>query len=287
MYTLIAENPYGEQLELTHNPAYAIAEIAGLDPPDASINTSRNAGFDGAVFNSAYMNSRTITITIAINYPAEENRINLYKYFKSKFPVRLYYKNVRRDVYIDGYVQSLQVAFFKKKETAQITVFCPKPQFNGKQGDTQEYSNLHALFEFPFEIEIEEGVVQSIPFSELVFGEEKSIINRGDLETGVTIEIQAFGSVTNPKIYNTGTSQYFGLSITLEEGDLIRINTRQSEKEVSLTRAGITTNIIGYLDQGSTWFQLTPGDNVFTVVADENPENMNVMFKIIEQYEGV
>lgn len=40
MFTLIAENKYGQQLELTHNDAYVITNIDGLDPPDAVINTT-------------------------------------------------------------------------------------------------------------------------------------------------------------------------------------------------------------------------------------------------------
>ena len=77
MYTLTAENKYGERLELTHNPCYDITEIDGLYPPEAVINSTKTAGMDGAVFNSAYMNSRTITITLMVNGPAEENRIQL------------------------------------------------------------------------------------------------------------------------------------------------------------------------------------------------------------------
>ena len=53
MFTLIAENKYGQQLELTHNSAYEVIEIDGLDPPDAIINTTRNANADGSVFNSS------------------------------------------------------------------------------------------------------------------------------------------------------------------------------------------------------------------------------------------
>ena len=41
MFTLIAENEYGEQLELTNNPAYVIKSIAGLDPPDERNHNGR------------------------------------------------------------------------------------------------------------------------------------------------------------------------------------------------------------------------------------------------------
>ena len=67
MFKLSVENKYGEVLELSQNPAYVIKLIDGIDPPDAVINTARNANADGSVFNSAYIDNRTITITLAIN----------------------------------------------------------------------------------------------------------------------------------------------------------------------------------------------------------------------------
>lgn len=285
MFTLIAENQYQEQLELTHNPAYTITDIDGIDPPDALINTTHNAGADGSEYNSAYVNNRQITITLVVNAPAEVNRINLYKYFKSKFPVRLYYTNASREVFIDGYVQNISVGYFDKKQTIQIVIFCPKPYFNGVSDSVQEFASVIALFEFPFS---NESITENkITFSELLIGLEKSIINNGDVTTGVIITIQATGQVVNPKIYNVETRESLILNVTLKDGDLITINTRQSEKAITLLRDGVTSNLIGSLEQGSTWFTLQPGDNVFTTAADTLVENMLVTFTITDQYEGV
>lgn len=153
MYTLIAQNKYGQQMELTHNEAYVIESIEGLDPPDAVINTTRNANADGSVFNSAYVNNRQIIITLAINGPAENNRIQLYKYFKNKYPVRLYYQNNTRNVYIDGYCKNIQIGLFDKKQIAQITILCPEPFFNDVNDNITEFNSIENLFEFPFSIE--------------------------------------------------------------------------------------------------------------------------------------
>lgn len=283
MYTLIAQNQYGEQMELTHNPAYSIIEIDGLDPPDAAINTARNAGYDGSVFNSAYMKNRTITITMAINSPAEANRIALYRYFKSKIPVRLYYRNGQRNVYIDGYVQSMPVSFFARKQTVQIVILCPRPHFNGVTVQEQGFYTVESLFEFEFSIEEDDPIA----FSEIILGVEKSIVNAGDLETGVLIQIEAAGVVDTPKIYDVDTSEYMIFDLQMAEGDLITINTRQGEKSVKMLHNGVTTNIIGQMRQGSSWFTLKPGDNLFTVAADDQGENMVVTFNVIDQYEGV
>ena len=81
MFTLKVRNKYDEELEITNNKAYSIISIDGIDPPESSINTTHNAGADGSVYNSAFINERSITLTLAINSPAETNRLNLYRYF--------------------------------------------------------------------------------------------------------------------------------------------------------------------------------------------------------------
>lgn len=282
MFTLIVQNQFGEQLELTHNPAYSITNIDGIDPPEATINTTRNANYDGSVYNSSYMNERQITVTLVVNKPAEVNRINLYRYFKTKSAVRIFFKNGSRDVYIDGYVKTIQIGFFEKKQTVQIVIECPRPHFNGTTLDVQEFSSVNPLFEFPFSIE-EEG----IPFSEIVLAQEKSIINHGDLETGVLINIHAMGAVDTPKIYNVETGERMIINMEMQAGDDIDINTIQGEKSIKFTREGVTTNIIGRLDHSSSWLQMFPGDNVMTVDAESGLEYLLVTFTMTDQYEGV
>lgn len=285
MYTLTVENAYGEMLELTHNPRYTITSILGLSPADAQINMTRNAGFDGSTFNSSYVGERTISITMQINSPAEENRILLYKYFKTKSPVKLHYKNGLRDVHIEGFVQSEPIQMFDKKprETAQITILCPQPYFIGVDEDIQNFSGTDPLFEFPFSIEAE-----GIPFSEIVVLQEQDIINYGDVEVGCVFEIHAIGNVSYPKIYNSITQEHLFVNQNFVSGDTIKINTIRGQKSIwLLDHNNVRTNIIGKFVQGSTWLQLAPGDNLFIVDANSHPENMVVTVKTINHYEGV
>ena len=282
MFNLIVEDKNKNQLYLTGNPAYAITNIDGFDPPEATINTSKNAGADGSLFNSAYANERQITITMVINAPVEQNRINLYKWFKTKFPVKLTYETESRNVYIEGYVQSIQIGYFEKKQTAQIVVLCPKPYLNGSEINEQIFSNIDPLFEFPFSIPAE-----GVPFSEVLLYVEKSILNFGDIVTGVLIKINALGIIENPKIYNVETREHMILNTNLLRGDVVEINTRFGEKSITLIRDGVESSIVGSLEDGSTWFQLEVGDNVFTLNADRGVENMFASFTVIDQYEGV
>lgn len=281
MYTLIIENKYGEQLELTNNSNYIISDIDGLYPPEATINTDKNANIDGSVYNSSYLNDRQITITLAINSPAEDNRINLYRYFKTKYPVRIYYKNETRDVYIDGYVQKMTIEYFVQKQTAQIIIACPMSLFNDREETIEEMASIKREFIFPFSIK------DSIPFSVIKFEQETNIQNFGDVETGMIIKLLAIGTVVNPKIYNADTLERIILDIQMQAGDEIIINTRMKEKSIRLTRDGKQVNVIGKMQYGSSWLTLSPGDNVFTYEADEGVNMLQCIFVINSQFEGV
>ena len=282
MFTLIVENQYGEQMELTHNDSYAIKSVDGFDPPDAIINTSRNAGQDGSIYNSSYADERVIVITLAINSPAEANRINLYKYFKSKFPVKLIHRNGSRDVWIEGYVQSIQIAYFDKKETAQITVRCPRPYLNGENIIYEQLFLLTPMFYFPFSIEAEGQV-----FSQYESGAVKTLINDGDIEIGMLIRMIARGSVTNPGIYDSGKNMAIQVTDTMASGDQIIFNTRPGEKSVYKISDGVKTNIISKLTSTSKWLTLKPGENTVTAIATANPEKIEANFEFVYQYEGV
>lgn len=282
MYRITVENKYREQMELTNNPRYTISSVDGLYPPESTINTTKVSNMDGSVYNSSYINDRTITITMAINGPAEENRLHLYKYFKTKYPVRLYYQNGIRDVYIDGYVSKMPIEYFEKKQTAQIEITCPIPLFRSKEQNITEFSSIENQIVFPLSIES-----NGMPFSMLKMGEQKTIINGGDVETGIIIKLNALGTVVNPKIYDVDTLDHMILNISMESGDEITINTMKKEKSIRLLRDGVESNIIGMLEAGSKWFSLIPGDNLFTYEADNFPENLQCTFIIYDQFEGV
>ena len=282
MFELKVENKYGEVLTLSQNPNYAVKSIDGIDPPDAVINTARNANADGSVFNSAYVDNRTITITLAINQPTEANRIALYKYFKSKYPVAIYFKNDSRDVVINGYVQSIPIGYFEKKEIFQVTIFCPEPFFEGVEKDAVASLTAEALFEFPFDISV------PIPFSELNGDRETLVMNEGDVETGALFKIHALGNVVNPVIINVDTNKRFAFNVTLQQGDEIILNTVKKQKSVKLIRSnGIVSNLLPDVAAGATWFELKPFENIFTVTASSGIYNMNLYIDVRDKFQGV
>lgn len=284
MFDLVLENEKGQQIKLTNNNDYAITDIDGLNPPGASIVTSETSLFDGAKFVSSKTETRQLDIAIAIQRNAEENRIALYNVVRTKQYIKVLYKNGQRNVFIEGYVSDFSIDYFAQTQEATISILCPEPYFKDAEEIIAGVNLIIAKFTFPFAIEATKKVTLG-EYEEVL---EANVVNDGDVESGMVIEIHANGVVKNPVIYNRETTEFFGLDIELEQGDSVYINTTVGQKSVQLFRDAEYINIFNYIKQYSTWLQLAQGDNIFTYEADEDTtSNMDVTFTYRHLYQGV
>lgn len=282
MYSLKVENDRGDVLELSNNKNYSVYKIEGLNPPQANINSSVNTTTDGSKINSVRLGNRNIVIYTTIEDNAEESRINLYRYFPVKKTVKIYFSNGTRDVYIEGTVELIECDLFATKQIAQISIICPKPYFKDVDNLITYFGDVMSLFQFPFSI-----TKEGLEISSLSTNQRRKILNTGDVETGVIIELFAIGTVQNPVLYDVLNRTQLKLNFTMLASDKIVINTNVGEKSIELIRDGVTTNAMGYMAQDSTWFKLEAGDNVFTYDADSGNSNLQITFTTAILYNGV
>lgn len=282
MFELSVKNEYGDVLMLTGNPDYDVLSVSGLNPAPAEINTTPVSGIDGTRYNSARIGQRNIVLRLNINGDIEDRRIELYRYFRVKHTVRVYYKNEHVDVYIDGYIETFENDFFTILQQPQISIICPDPYFKSMSETEIDFENVTALFTFPFAI-----AAEGIPFSSL--NEISSrYFNAGNVETGGIITFTALADgVKNPVFYNNTNSTFFGVDITMQSGDIIEINTQRGEKSVKLTRSGTTTSIVGDRTSGSTWIVFEPGENEISFGADVSASSLRCTLSCVQRFEGV
>lgn len=282
MYTLNVSTSSGNTIQLVPNSNYAITDISGLTPPTANINSSAVGGADGSVFNSARLDARNIVLTIVPYQPIEQNRLQLYRIFRVKDLVTMKIQNGSRAVKIQGYVESVDGSLFSMRQALQVSILCLYPYFQSAQEIINILTSSVEMFEFPFATE-PEGVVMS----EVQTSNEILIKNGGESNTGVIIELIASGAVKNPTIYDAATLESFGLTIDMVAGDVITINTNYAQKAVTLTREGVTTNIINALNANPKWFSIPPGLTTLTVTAESGQESLRVQISHNDLYEGV
>ncbi len=282
MFSLIIENKDGHRLNLTHEKNCEVIGIDGLTPPSADIITSKIAMNDGTRFNSAVINQRNVVIHLQLTADVESTRIMLYRYFRIKQYCRIFYKNSSRDVYCEGYVETFENDRFAIDNTVDISIICPSPWFKQINEVVSDMSQVIDMFEFPFAIE-----KVGIEFSVLEKNLLTKVVNSGDVETGIIMELSATSDVVNPRIYNADSHDMIGLNFEMRAGDVIEINTIKGDKHVWLIREGETTNIINTLMKNPVWLQLPVGETNFTYDCTSGAEFFSVKFICQNLFEGV
>lgn len=284
MFEIILENKAGDQLTFSQNSPFTVTEIQGLNPPPSTINTSQLALMDGGKYNSSKMNMRTLNVAFAIEYQAAKNRIEVFKVLKSKQWVKFYYNGQYRQVFIEGYIESIDITYFEMKQIVTCAILCPSPYFKEAQEIVDQLQTIVAAFHFPFSSTAEPQLLFSYISTDLGI----TIDNDGDVECGMVIQLYAKAAVSDPKIFNYITQEYIGLDIDMQAADLITIDTRQGQKSATLLRNGVETNVFNNVLQGSTWLQLEANGSTFVYeVGTGNAADLDVSFSHYNLFEGV
>lgn len=282
MLEVKVQNKSGDLLNVSTSKNYTLFKVEGLQPPAATINSTKNSTSDGMVINSVSVESRNIVLYMTIEGDIEKNRINLYKYFPLKQTVTVYFKNNTRDVKINGLVEIIECDLFSNRQVVQISLICAQPYFSAVDELISYFSDLTNLFSFPFNI-----ADTGMELSAITTNVRKSIINTGDVESGVIIKLYAIGDVVNPIIYDVFNRTHIALNYSMIANDQIIINTNVGNKSITLIRNGISYNLMGNMTPDSKWLTLAQGDNVFTYDTDSGSSNLQITFTTSVLYGGV
>jgi phage-related protein len=208
----------------------------------------------------------------------------VFKVLKSKQYVKLYYKGDYRNVWIEGYIESIDITYFEMKQVVTCAILCPFPYFKEAQQMVDEIKNIISAFHFPFASTEAGDIVFSYINSEVGI----TIQNDGDVDCGMIIRLYARNNVSDPKIFNYVTKEYIGLKISMEVGDLITLDTSEGEKTATLLRDGVEYNIFNSVIQGSTWLQLAAnGDSFVYEVGTGSLNDLKITFEHENLFEGV
>ena len=278
---IAVENSRGERLELKDD--YKVVDVDGLTPATATINTDKVAIVDGEHFNSSYVNARNIVLTIVPEGEPEKARLELYRYFKPKYFVKVFFKTKYRNVYVDGYVETFGGTPYSQKQSFQVSILCPGPFFHSVDKNIRmEQETEKSNFVFPFFLEENEGIA----ISEIIIEKDIELINEGQ-ETGIVIELLAKGTVINPVIYNRTTGQKFGIKTEMNTGETIIIDSRTGKKSINMIKNGGTTNYLNKIQQGSKWLTLVEGKNMILYSCEYGENNLRITYTIETLYEGI
>lgn len=255
-------NPYGDDpLDLILTSSHEdegiyIKSITGIGPESANINTTALAMEDGGVFNSARADNRNIVIDLGfyestkLHNSIEDSRQKTYKYFPKKKKITLQFITDNRESFITGYVESNTPDIFSDKESTQISIICPDPNFYSLKESQKHMGGVQELFEFPFENRLpEEGltIVGGIPTNK-----QKVVSNHLSVtgEVGVTYyELTSTENYYNEWMYVGGLTGWYEVaenklvrSASLIMGEISQGNIREIKYEGD-NDVGVTMDI--------------------------------------------
>lgn len=275
-------------MPLVNNKYFYLVELGGQTEASTDISSVVIGGIDGDIPNNVQAQPRTIIFTLRINPSenVEEAKRAILKVIKLKQNGSLLWEQNERTVRIEGVVEAVEMPRWNNSVAMQITLHCSQPFWEDEENVIQEINESIGLHYFT---DVQGDMLyfpeSGIPLGEYDFLRLKDFQNNGDVDVGMEIEIIACDTVTNP-VLTDAYGEFFGVGhgigskkVTMQAGDIIRINTNKGKKSVVLNG---TTNLLDKVKPQSTWLQLRAGDNQFSIDSDdESKTNMsfNLVFK--------
>lgn len=236
---------------LDASSGYAVRDVEGLDPVDASLTTSTVAQVDGAQPQNASRGTRNITIKLGlepdfVTSTVDSLRSALYDWFMSKTIVAMtFYKDSVIFATSTGQVESMQNSMFSDDPEVDISIINYDPDFYAPASVTLDGNTTDAT-------------------------DTNTISYPGTSEAGVIFVLNINRTMTDFTVYNTtpdNTIQSTIISGSFLAGDIVTINSVPGSKAVTLTRASIDSSILYWRGTSSSWVTLTKGDNLFRVLS--------------------
>lgn len=282
MFELKLENSNGDIINIDDGIKYVITDITGLNPPSASLFTSKSPNRKGAKYNGSTLDERTVIIAIKLLGNIEVNRNALYNWIDTEQYVKIYYRNDVKNVYCEGHIYECEFTPFTDNEVITVAITCEDPYWKDLNDIVVEISNITNKFTFPF------AISEPIPFSDYKENSDTTIFNPGN-ETGLKIIIECTGDIENLRIFDANdTSKIFRLNTTLKEGWLVEIDTDSSPKTVKAYKGdGSVENLLKYTGGKVTWHTLKKGYNTFGYSADSGGHNVEMNITFTTKYLGV
>lgn len=282
MFTLKLENANQNEVNINDGLKYLVLDVTGLNPPSASLFTSKSPNRKGSKYNGSTLDERNITITIKLLGDVERNRNALYDYIDTEQYVKIKYTNGVKNVYCEGHIQDCDIPLFTDNELITLAVVCENPYLKDLEEISTEVSSLLKQFTLAFAIDSE-----GVPFSTIKESNDTIIHNKG-AETGFVITIRMLEDIEDLVIFDaTDTSKRFEIKTLLEKDSVVKIDTESSPKTIKLIKPnGEVENILRYVSQNPTWFTLKKGNNVFGYSSSSNT-NVALEITFTNKYLGV
>ena len=262
-------------MPLANNAYFDLINIDGQTQASTSLSSAVIGGEDGDIVNNVQAQPRTLILDLRIKSGIDVEMAKRYilRTVKVKQKASLVWTQNERTVTISGIIESVDMPRWHADVTMQISMHCEQPFWEDIDFVVQEINEAIDRHYFTtYKNDMLYFPAAGIPLGEIDTTRTRRFVNDGDVSVGIEITINALDTVTNPIIY-AENGDFFGVGygtgakkLVMESGDVVKITTHKGNKAVSLNGINLFDKIKPY----STWLQLVPGENLFSVRSDDN-----------------
>jgi len=227
---------------------YVVKSIDGLDPAQIDVFVSDSILDEGTYQGRSPLKKEIVLLmgfnpNYSIGETTAELRSNLYSMLTPKLGQTLTFKLLDDSSAVVGYIPGMIKQFegnpFSKDPEVQITIPCFSPYF---QLDRYTEPSPGTMTKNP------------IPMT-----------NLGDAPTGFKLVITLTAAITSFQIQDEVGYAAMHPVYAFASGDIITLNTHPGQRTCTVTRSGVTTNLLPYITAGSSWLMLSGGLNNMAV----------------------
>lgn len=249
---------------------FIIQSVTGLGVADIRTSSFLFSGRSGGLVSDQLLGFRIVSITgiIGSNNGTVQDHALDRKAFINALPIGaqipVYITTFSGETYrIDANVTDAKLEYRQRGHSSDffIQLTAGDPLFYSTDGgDTHTATvNLQAQtggYVTPYNLPVDwaEGAQPS------------TVTNSGTASIYPVIELH--DEAHNPRITNTTTGETFGLNISMQDGDVVRID--MGNRTVTLNGS----NIMGNRTSDSSWWALNPGDNSIVLVSSTSDDNV-------------
>jgi len=264
-------------------PNYMLLGFEGFEQPTTDIQMSKAPYQDGKTFIDDIFDERVVTLTFAVFADDQQELFDRRATINQRFNSRLGIGILKLEqvegstYYLDVITKSINFIESAKSEytTVVIQLIAPNPFWYDPTQLESIMVGFSGGFSFPFSLPVSFGQV----------GTQITVSNSGNVDTPVLIYF--YGEVEEPVIENQTTDESITLTQTIDDGDILIINTAFGEKSVMLLSSGEYTNAFEYVDPDSDFWKLQPGDNIVRYTSSSEGENAQCRLYYYNRFSGV
>lgn len=287
-------NSRGESVVFSRASMYHVnfKDVSGLSDVVSTIYSVASMGQDGNTLVGTRVEARDIEIighfrtTDKVEIQALRRKLN--RVLNPHETATLTYEFAGSKRTISCLPDSAPMYSRKKALFEQFTIqlSCLNPYWSDGAESRTDVAIWESKFEFPEPdgLEIIDGEWE---LGNRTISVIANVINRGDVDTGMSVTFSAIGTVDRPELIDVATGDYIRINTVMESGDQIVVTTGYGQKEVKLIKDGAEINAFRLLDVGSTYLQIRPGDNLYKYDAADGVDALNVVIRHNNLYLGV